>query len=140
MHELVKSLEYEHLLDRPSKVPVTTLRVGDTVRVHFRIIEGRKERLQPFQGIVIRVRPGLANANFTVRRVGAHGVGVERTFPSHSPRLDNIEVLRHGHVRRANLYFLRERTGKSARLREKRLMRSSKGAAAELDDTGAADE
>jgi large subunit ribosomal protein L19 len=90
------------------------------VRVHFRIVEGKRERLQPFQGVVIRVREGMSDANFTVRRVGAHGVGVERTFPFHSPRLAEVEVLRQGHVRRANLYYLRDRTGKSARLRERR--------------------
>ena len=120
MSELVRSIEYEQLKDRPNEVPIGTLRPGDTVRVHFRIVEGKRERLQPFQGVVIRVRPGLSDANVTVRRIGAHGIGVERTFPLHSPRLDNIELLRHAHVRRANLYYLRDRTGKSARLREKR--------------------
>ena len=120
MSELVRSIEYEQLQDRPKKVPLDELRTGDTVRVHFRIVEGKRERLQPFQGIVIRKRSGLADANITVRRVGAHGVGVERTFPLHSPRLDHVEILRHAHVRRANLYYLRERTGKRARLREKR--------------------
>jgi len=120
MADLVRSLEYEHVHDRPEAVPIAKLRPGDTVRVHFRIVEGKRERLQPFQGVVIRVRPGLSDANVTVRRVAVHGIGVERTFPLHSPRLDHIEVVRHAHVRRANLYFLRERTGKSARLREKR--------------------
>lgn len=124
MSDLVRSLEHEHLIDRPKQVPVAELRPGDTVRVHFRIVEGKRERLQPFQGIVIRKREGLAAANITVRRIGAHGVGVERTFPLHSPRLDHIELLRHAHVRRASLYYLRERTGKRARLREKRRFRS----------------
>lgn len=128
-HELVRSLELESILDRPDKVPVDELRVGDTVKVHFRIVEGRRERTQPFQGIVIRVRPGGPDANVTVRRTGAHGVGVERTFPLHSPRLEHLEVLRHGHVRRANLYYLRERTGKSARLREKRRFKGKADAA-----------
>lgn len=132
MSDLVRALEHEQLLDRPKQVPIAELRVGDTVRVHFRIVEGKRERLQPFQGIVIRVRPGLADANFTVRRIGAHGVGVERTFPLHSPRLDHIEVLRHGHVRRANLYYLRERTGKSARLRERRMSKGKQQADAEV--------
>jgi large subunit ribosomal protein L19 len=120
MSDLVKSLEYEHLLDRTEAVPINALRPGDTVRVYFRIVEGKRERLQPFQGVIIRVRRGLADANVTVRRTGAHGVGVERTFPLHSPRLDRIELLRHAHVRRASLYYLRSRTGKRARLREKR--------------------
>ena len=120
MNDLVKSLEHESMLDRPNAVAVDKLRPGDTVRVHFRIVEGKRERVQPFQGVIIRVRPGLADANITVRRIGAHGVGVERTFPLHSPRLEKVEMLRHAHARRANLYFLRQRTGKSARLREKR--------------------
>lgn len=124
MSDLIRSLEYEQLLDRPEQVPLAELRPGDTVRVYFRIVEGKRERLQPFQGIIIRRRAGLADAAITVRRVGAHGVGVERTFPLHSPRLDRIELLRHAHVRRANLYYLRQRTGKRARLREKRRFRA----------------
>jgi large subunit ribosomal protein L19 len=120
MHDLVRALEHENMRDRPDAVPVDAFRPGDTVRVHFRIVEGKRERVQPFQGVVIRVRPGLADANITVRRIGAHGVGVERTFPLHSPRLEKVERLRRAHVRRANLYYLRERTGKRARLREKR--------------------
>jgi large subunit ribosomal protein L19 len=120
MSELIRSLEHEHHLDRPDTVPIDELRPGDTVRVYFRIVEGKRERVQPFQGVIIRVRPGVADANITVRRIGAHGVGVERTFPLHSPRLERIEILRKAHVRRANLYYLRERTGKRARLREKR--------------------
>lgn len=125
MADLVRSLEHEHVLHRPKEVPLGDLRPGDTVRVHFRIVEGKSERLQPFQGVVIRLRQGLADANVTVRRVGAHGIGVERTFPLHSPRLERIELLRHAHVRRANLYYLRKRTGKSARLREKRRRRAA---------------
>ena len=124
MSELVRSLEYEQLKDRPDQVAVDELRAGDTVRVYFRIVEGKRERLQPFQGIIIRKREGAADAAITVRRTAAHGVGVERTFPLHSPRLDRIELLRHAHVRRANLYYLRERTGKRARLREKRRYRA----------------
>jgi len=120
MSELIRSLEHEQHLDRPDRVPISELRPGDTVRVHFRIVEGKRERVQPFQGVIIRVRPGLADANITVRRIGAHGIGVERTFPLHSPRLEQIEIMRKAHVRRANLYYLRERTGKRARLREKR--------------------
>jgi large subunit ribosomal protein L19 len=120
MSQLVRSLEHENMLNRPDAVPLDRLRPGATVKVNFRIVEGRRERVQPFQGVIIRVRPGLAAANITVRRIGAHGVGVERTFPLHSPRLESIEVLRQGHVRRAGLYFLRERTGKATRLREKK--------------------
>lgn len=130
MADLVKALQHEYQLDRSDQVPIATLRIGDTVRVHFRIVEGRNQRVQPFQGVVIRKREGGVNGSVTVRRVASHGVGVERTFPLHAPRLERIEVLRHGHVRRANLYFLRDRTGKSARLREKRRFRSTLDASA----------
>jgi len=92
---------------------------GDTVKVHVRIVEGDRERVQVFQGVVIRMRGGGVNQAFTVRRVASHGVGVERTFLLHSPRVEKVEVLRHTHVRRAKLYFLRQRRGKSARLRER---------------------
>jgi large subunit ribosomal protein L19 len=93
---------------------------GDTVRVHYRVVEGGNVRVQPFEGVVIRKRGGGTDATFTVRRVAAHGVGVERTFPLHSPLIEKIEVLRHGKVRRARLYYLRERAGKAARLKERR--------------------
>ena len=92
---------------------------GDTVRVHVKVVEGEKERVQVFEGIVIRKRGEGARASFTVRRV-SYGVGVERTFPIHSPRIEKIVVMKHGRVRRSKLYYLRERTGKSARVREKR--------------------
>ena len=93
---------------------------GDTVRVHLRIVEGERERVQIFQGVVIRLRRGGNDANFTVRRIASHGVGVERTFLLKSPRIEKIEVLRHAKVRRAQLYYLRERRGKAARLKERR--------------------
>jgi large subunit ribosomal protein L19 len=98
------------------------LRVGDNVTVHVRInVDSRNERVQLVRGIVIRLRNSGTGQSFTVRRIAANGVGVERTFLLESPRIEKIEVHRHAHVRRAQLYFLRERTGKSARLREKRL-------------------
>lgn len=100
---------------------IPDIRPGDTVRVHARIVEGDRERTQAFQGTVIRVRRGGAGASFTVRRIASHGIGVERTFLFHSPRVEKVEVLRRAHVRRAKLYFLRERRGKAARLHEKRL-------------------
>jgi len=93
---------------------------GDTVNVHVRIVEGNRERTQAFQGVVIAIEGSGINETFTVRRIGSHGIGVERKFLLHSPRIDRIEVLRHAKVRRAKLYFLRGRTGKSARLKEKR--------------------
>lgn len=118
MVDLVESVEQQQL---KSEDELPQLRPGDLVRVHTRIVEGGRERIQIFQGTVMRLRKGGINANFTVRRIAAHGVGVERTFPLHSPRVDKIEVLRHSHVRRAQLYYLRGRKGKAARLREKRL-------------------
>ena len=93
---------------------------GDTVRVHLRIVEGERERIQVFQGVVIRLRRGGNEANFTVRRIASHGVGVERTFLLKSPRIEKIEILRSAKVRRAQLYYLRDRRGKSARLKERR--------------------
>jgi large subunit ribosomal protein L19 len=96
------------------------LAAGDTVKVHIRVIEGDKERIQIFQGVVIRLRKGGNDANFTVRRIASHGVGVERTFLLRSPRIDKIEVTRHAKVRRAQLYYLRDVRGKAARLKEKR--------------------
>jgi large subunit ribosomal protein L19 len=115
MSELLQSVEYtETNPDIPPLAP------GDTVRVHQRIVEGNRERVQVFQGTIIRIRGKSVNRNFTVRRIASHGVGVERTFLLASPRLERVEVLRHGHHRRSKLYYLRERTGKSTRLREKR--------------------
>jgi large subunit ribosomal protein L19 len=93
---------------------------GDTVRVHVRIVEGNRERIQVFQGVVIRKRNGGQHENFTVRRTASHGVGVERTFLFRSPRIDKIEVLRHGKVRRAQLYYMRNLSGKASRLKERR--------------------
>ena len=93
---------------------------GDTVRVHVKVIEGEKERLQAFEGVVIRKRGDGVRASFTVRRI-SYGVGVERTFPLHSPRIERVDVVRHGRVRRSKLYYLRELAGKAARLREKRV-------------------
>ncbi len=90
---------------------------GDTVRVHAKVVEGDRERVQVFEGVVIRRRNAGSSSNFTVRRV-AHGTGVERTFPIYSPRVEKVEVTRRGKVRRAKLYYLRGRTGKAARIKE----------------------
>lgn len=95
-------------------------RSGDTVRVHIRIIEGNKERVQVFEGVVIRRKKGNMGASFTVRKV-SHGVGVEKTFPLHSPRVEKVEVVTRGKVRRSRLFYLRERSGKAARIKEKGL-------------------
>ncbi len=105
--------------DNP-KIPQMT--AGDTVKVAAKVVESGKERIQPFQGVVIRIKRGGAGASFTVRRV-TYGVGVERTFPFHSPLVEKVEIIRHGKVRRAKLYYLRDRSGKAARLKEKRLIR-----------------
>jgi large subunit ribosomal protein L19 len=98
---------------------IPEFRVGDTVRVHTKISEGDKERIQIFEGVVIRRKRGHANTTFTVRKM-SYGVGVERIFPLYSPRIDKIEVLRHGDVRQARLYYLRGKVGKEARIRERR--------------------
>lgn len=111
---VIDQLEQEQL-----KEQVPELRPGDTVRVHAKVVEGTRERIQVFEGLVIRVTGGGLRRNFTVRRV-THGVGVERTFLLHSPRIDRVEVVRHGQVRRARLYYLRGRVGKAARLKERR--------------------
>lgn len=103
------------------KEQVPELAPGDNVKVHVRIVEGDRERLQVFQGVVIRRRGSGISETFTVRRIASHGVGVERTFLIHSPRVEKVEVMRHGRVRRAKLYFLRGRRGKSARLKERTL-------------------
>ena len=105
-------------VERPAlRQDLPEFRPGDTVRVHVKVREGDKERLQMFEGIVLRRREGGLRSTFTVRKV-TYGVGVERTFPLHSPMLDKIEVIRQGHVRRAKLYYLRELKGKAARMRE----------------------
>ncbi len=124
--DLLRSVEEQQQKDDIGvKSDLPQLRVGDDVQVSFRIVEGDRERIQLVRGVVMRIRRGGgANANFTVRRVASHGVGVERTFPLHSPRIEKIEVLRHAHVRRAKLYFLRGRQGKATRLREKRYARN----------------
>ena len=113
--DVIRSLEQEYLRqDIPDFGP------GDTVRVHVKVVEGTRERVQPFEGLVISRRGGGINENFTVRRIASHGIGVERTFPLHAPRVDRIEVLRHGKVRRAKLYYLRGLTGRAARIKERR--------------------
>ena len=113
MTDLIKALE-------PTETRHPELQPGDAVRVHVRIVEGNRERIQVVHGTVIRIRKGGVDRNFTVRRIASHGIGVERTFLLHSPRIEKIEVVRHSKVRRAKLYFLRGRTGKAARLKERR--------------------
>ena len=112
--EAIKNLEREMMrMDLPYFIP------GDTVKVHVKITEGEKERIQAFQGVVISKCKGTSNATFTVRKV-SYGVGVERLFPLHSPVIDKIEVVTRGRVRRSKIYYLRKLRGKAARIRERR--------------------
>lgn len=112
--EVIQQLEREQMrMDLPDFIP------GDTVRVHVKIKEGDKERIQVFQGVVISKRKGGISATFTVRKV-SYGVGVERVFPYHSPIIDKVEVVTRGRVRRAKIYYLRKLRGKAARIRERR--------------------
>lgn len=112
--DLIESLEREQM-----RLDIPDFRPGDTVRVHARIKEGDKERIQIFQGAVIRKRSGRTGATFTVRKI-SYGVGVERIFPLHSPNIDKIEILTRGKVRRAKLYYMRKLKGKAARIKERR--------------------
>jgi large subunit ribosomal protein L19 len=114
MSDLLKAVQ------APPNLNIPELRPGDTVSVHVRIKEGNRERVQEFRGIVIRLRKGGNNSNVTVRRTASHGVGVERTFLLRSPTLERVEIQRRAKVRRAKLYYMRERTGKRARLKEQR--------------------
>lgn len=111
---IIEVLEQEQL-----KKDIPDFRSGDTVRVHVKVVEGTRERIQAFEGVVIARSGGAIRETFTVRRI-SYGIGVERTFPLHSPRVDKIEVMRRGIVRRAKLYYLRNLTGKAARIRERR--------------------
>ena len=113
MSTIIESIEQRQL----RKVP--RFAAGDRVRVHFQVVEGNRRRTQVFEGIVIRKRRKGLSSNFTVRKISS-GIGVERTFPLYSPRVDKIEVVRRGKVRRKNLYYLRGLTGKAARIKEKR--------------------
>ncbi len=113
MHSIIKKLEDQNL-----KSDIPAFRVGDTVRVQVKVVEGEKERIQAFEGVVIKFSRGGARSTFTVRKV-SYGVGVERIFPLHSSRLEKIQVLTHGQVRRARLYYLRGLSGKAARINSK---------------------
>ena len=113
MSDIIRELEKEQL-----RSDLPKLEIGDTVRVYVKVVEGNRERLQNFEGIVIKMQGGGIRKTFTVRRI-SYGVGVERTFPYHSPRIGRIEVVRHGVVRRAKLYYLRDRTGKAAKIKER---------------------
>ncbi len=111
---LIKSIENEQL-----KGELTAFNVGDTIKVHVRIKEGNRERVQMFEGVVIKKQGGSNRETFTVRKI-SYGIGVERTFPIHSPKIEKVEVIRRGKVRRAKLFYLRERTGKATKVKELR--------------------
>lgn len=114
MNPLIEEITKEQL-----RTDIPDFRAGDSVRVHARIVEGERERIQIFEGVVIKRRGAGISESYTVRKI-SNGVGVERTFPLHSPRVAQIEVTRRGRVRRAKLYYLRERHGRAARIRERR--------------------
>jgi len=111
--DIIRALEQQQI-----KQDIPEFFVGDNVKVHYRITEGNRERIQVYQGDVIRKHGASNRETFTVRKI-SFGVGVERTFPVHSPKIDKIEVVRHGAVRRSKLYYLRKKVGKAARIREK---------------------
>jgi len=113
--DIIKMLEDEQLRN-----DLPEFNVGDTVQVHYKVVEGTRERIQVYEGTVIKIQGGGARETFTVRRL-SYGVGVERTFPMHSPRIEKLVVTRRGKVRRAKLYYLRDRQGKAAKVKEKRL-------------------
>ncbi|MDQ0175843.1 50S ribosomal protein L19 [Bacillus chungangensis] len=112
MHKLIEEITNEQL-----KTDIPEFRAGDTVRVHAKVVEGTRERIQIFEGVVIKRRGGGISETFTVRKI-SYGVGVERTFPVHTPRIAKLEVVRRGKVRRAKLYYLRKLRGKAARIKE----------------------
>jgi large subunit ribosomal protein L19 len=133
-----QSLPEIQALERAQMRSLPPFRVGDTVRVHYRIREGDKERIQVYQGVVIRRRRGGIGSTFTVRKV-SYGVGVERIFPTHSPRIEKVELVGRGHVRQARLYYLRELRGKKARLRGSQRKAGELPTQEELDQLGAAE-
>jgi large subunit ribosomal protein L19 len=125
---LLQKLEQAHIAEVTEGKNIPEFGAGDTVRVNVRIVEGTNERVQAFEGVCIGKKNRGLHSSFTVRKI-SHGEGVERTFPLFSPRLDSIEVVRRGDVRRAKLYYLRDRSGKSARIKEKRDWLNKKDAA-----------
>ncbi len=125
---LLQQFERDQLQQLLARRPVPDFRPGDTVRVHQRVIEGNRERVQVFEGVVIARRNRGINSSFTVRKI-SYGEGVERVFPLYSPRIEKIEVVRRGRVRRAKLYYLRERRGKAARIAERMTPRGGERAA-----------
>ena len=118
-------MSIDALIETKPNPNIPDLAPGDTVKVSAKVVEGERVRIQVFQGVVIKVSPGGVGASFTVRRV-AYGVGVERTFPLYSPLVEKVEIIKHGKVRRAKLYYLRGLSGKAARIKEKRVVKENK--------------
>ena len=134
---VIQQIEQQQVAALGQARPIPDFRPGDTVRVNVRVIEGNRERVQAFEGVCIARRNRSVNSSFTVRKI-SYGEGVERVFPLYSPRIDSIEVVRHGKVRRAKLYYLRGRRGKSARIAERRIDKQP-GSALASGAAGAAD-
>ncbi len=112
--DIIRAIEQQQIRE-----DLPQFQVGDRVKVHYRIIEGNRERIQVFEGDIIRRHGASSRETFTVRKLGANAIGVERTFPVHSPKIDKVEIISRGKARRSKLYFLRDRVGKAARLKEK---------------------
>lgn len=127
MSDIIRQIEKENERENPPSVEV-----GDSVKVFIKVVEGAKERLQAFEGVVIAIKNGSIRQSFTVRRI-SYGIGVERTFPLHSPRIDRVEVIKKGKVRRAKLYYLRDLTGKKAKLKEVEAPRPAKKVATKVE-------
>jgi large subunit ribosomal protein L19 len=125
----IKAIDAAQMKANPDK-----FKVGDTVKVHFKIIEGKTERIQVYEGLVIAMKNAQVGKTFTVRKI-SYGVGVERVFPLHSPRIAKVEVMRPGKVRRAKLYYIREKIGKGAKIKELIIKKSAKHAAVEVPQT-----
>jgi large subunit ribosomal protein L19 len=134
---IIETLEAEQIAKLTATSPVPVFGPGDTVRVNVKVVEGTRERIQAFEGVVIARKNSGVNSNFTVRKI-SYGEGVERVFPLYSPRIESIDVVRQGAVRRAKLYYLRDRRGKSARIKEKKTVRPIKGGVS-VPATGAPD-
>lgn len=125
---IIDQLEREHIAELTSSKTIPAFQPGDTVRVNVKVVEGNRERIQAYEGVVIARKNAGINSAFTVRKI-SYGEGVERIFPLYSPRIDSIVVIRRGAVRRAKLYYLRSRRGKAARIKERRDTRPDKGGA-----------
>mgnify|MGYP003957862109 CR=1 FL=1 len=117
--DIIRQIEQEHM-----RIDIPRFNTGDTIKVHLRILEGEKERIQVFQGAVLRIRKGRTNSTFTVRKI-SDGIGVERVFPFHSPSIERVELVTEGRVRRSRLYYLRKLRGKAAKIKPKNIWKTA---------------